>query len=231
LVKFTADCIKRLHFVYHWPAGPLEGEPPMQKPVGLTRLRALPAPDVWHARTSGGLFAIEPRSTITVRLNAAGLKSGDVAGLALFSAMAATPGHPESGPRDAEAAAGRYFTGLKTRPCAWLGVERGRGGFTLIQFVAHDARADRAPLGNGVVWLRTDCDFVGNRVGCRYSVAGPDFVSIGEAAPMGEGPGSARALWCSLFCCTLTSHAEGGYADFDSLLSATAWAGRQDGAS
>jgi len=55
----------------------------MRRSLGLIRLHALPAPDVWHAGTALTLYAVEPRSTVTVALNADGLRRGDIAGLIL----------------------------------------------------------------------------------------------------------------------------------------------------
>ena len=199
----------------------------MQTPFGLIRLLAQPASDVWHARTSVELSAVEPRCTATVRLNAAGLRSGDIAGLALFSAMALAPDHRGSGLSDANAAFGAHFTGRTTRPCAWLGVERGRDGFTLIQFVEHGGRTDRVPLSDRPVWLRAECDFVRNRVGFCCSADGTAYAGIGEPHPMGDRPGAALVMWCSLFSRAARGHAEGGHADFDSLLLTTQRARRQ----
>jgi xylan 1,4-beta-xylosidase len=199
----------------------------MQTPFGLIRLLAQPASDVWHARTSVELCAVEPRSTATVRLNAAGLRSGDIAGLALFSAMAIAPDHRGSGLSEARAAFSTHFAGRTTRPCAWLGVERGRDGFTLIQFVEHSGQTGPIPLSDRPVWLRAECDFVRNRVGFRYSTDRTAFASIGEPHPMSDRPGAALVMWCSLFARAAAGHAEGGHADFDSLLLTTERAGRQ----
>ncbi len=193
----------------------------MRNSFGLTRLHARPAPDVWHARTSAELCAVEPRSTATVRLNADGLRSGDIAGLALFTAMALAPDHRGSGLSEAKAACNTHFAGRTSRPCAWLGVERGRDGFTLIQFVEHSGQARRVPLSNRPVWLRAECDFVQNRIGFSYSTDGTVYVGIGEPHRLGDRPGAALVMLCSLFSRAAEGQAEGGYADFDSLLLTT----------
>ena len=95
------------------------------EPLPLIRLRALPAPDVWHARNTVTLYAVEPRSVVTVTLIAAALKRGDVAGLALFE-----------------------------RPYAWLGVECMGGNLRLVHFDERSRTMRRVPLGTLRVWLR-----------------------------------------------------------------------------
>ncbi len=172
------------------------------------------------------LCAVEPRSTATVRLNAAGLRFGDVAGLALHGAVALAPDHHGSGLSEDRAAFNTHFAGRTTRPFAWLGVERGHDGFTLIQLVEHSGKADRVPLSDGPVWLRAECDFVRNRASFSYSADGTVYAGIGTPHPMGDRPGAALVMWCSLFSRAAEGRAEGGHADFDSLLLSTARAGR-----
>jgi hypothetical protein len=168
-----------------------------------------------------GLYVVGPRSTATVRLNAAGLRSGDIAGVALFSAVALAPDRHDSGLSDARTAFSAHFAGRTTRRCAWLGVEQGSDGFTLIEFAGHSGRTSRVPLSDGPVWLRAECDFLRNRVGFRYGSDGTTYVDIGEPHPIGDEPNAAQAIWCSLFCRSTDGHAEGGHADFDSLLLTT----------
>ena len=72
---------------------------------GFLRLHSLPATDFWWARNSLTQRAIGPQSTPTTVLETAGMKPGDVAGLALLN-----------------------------RPYAWIGVRRGDDGFWLEQF-------------------------------------------------------------------------------------------------
>ena len=108
----------------------------MRDPFGFVRLDALPAPDVWHAPTALTLYAVGPRSTVTVALNVAGLRAGDIAGLALFN-----------------------------RPYAWLGAERGSAGLTLARFDERGGTTSRVRIRDLRVWLRAECDFVRNEVG------------------------------------------------------------------
>ena len=127
----------------------------MQEPFGLIRLEAVAAPDVWHARTPLTLYAVEPRSIVTVALSVAALKDGDVAGLALFGT-----------------------------PHAWLGVERARDGFTLARF-DQQSGTRRVRLGKGRVWLRAECDFVRDRAGFHYSTDGGGYAGTGGECPIG----------------------------------------------
>jgi xylan 1,4-beta-xylosidase len=168
----------------------------MRKPLGWIRLPSLPAPDVWHARTGLTLYPVGPRSTVTVVLSVAGLRPGDVAGVALFH-----------------------------RPFAWLGVERDSDGVTLVQFDERSDTTSRAPLGGRRVWLRADCDFLRNEVGFRYSTDGSSFAEIGRSHAVSNGQAAAHGIPCSLFSCCTTLRDTGGHADFDSFVLTTEHAG------
>ena len=94
---------------------------------------------------------------MTVTLDAAGLKPGDVAGLALFN-----------------------------RPYAWIGVERGDEGLTLAQFDEVSGKSRVAhPLKSARVWLRADCDFVKNIASFRYSTDGKTYAADRRASRHG----------------------------------------------
>lgn len=166
----------------------------------------MPGADVWHILPSGGLYAVAPSSTATVRLNAEGLRSGDIAGLALLSVVAAPA----------------------PSPFAWLGVSRGSDGFSLNQHVERGGRTVRITLGDPHVWLRAECDFVRHDVGFSYSEDGRHYAGIGEPCPMMAGPHATEAVWCSPFSRAARGHLPGGYADFDSLLLTTKRARRPD---
>jgi len=173
----------------------------MHEPFGLIRLQALPAPDPWHARTALTLYAAEPRSTATVRLNAAALRRGEVAGLLLAD-----------------------------RPCAWLGVERGGAGLAVAQFDERSGRTIRVPLEGPSVWLRAECDFGAGEVRFCFSTDGTSFAGIGERPPTGDRSTNAGRIGCTLFCRAPESRAGGGLADFDSFVLATERVRHEDGA-
>jgi beta-xylosidase len=179
---------KQLQPIWQWNHVPVDGKWSLQERPGFLRLHALSAPDLWRARNTLTQRAIGPHSTVTVVLETVGMKSGDVAGIALFN-----------------------------RPYAWLGVEHGSGGFTLIEFDEVTGKASRVPLKNGRVWLRADCDFVKNTAGFRFSTDGKSYTSIGEAYTMAYGLITFQGIRGSLFAYNTEDGAEGGYADFDSI--------------
>lgn len=87
---------KQLRPVWQWNHVPADDKWSLSERPGFLRLHALPSSDLWRARNTLTQRAIGPRSTVTVVLDTKGMKTGDVAGLALFN-----------------------------RPYAWLGVESG----------------------------------------------------------------------------------------------------------
>jgi xylan 1,4-beta-xylosidase len=161
----------------------------MRKPLGSIRLQSLPAPDVWHARTGLTLYPEGPRSTVTVVLDAAGLRPGDVAGVALFQ-----------------------------RPYAWFGVECVSDGLTLAAFDERSGTTSRLPLRSRRVWLRAECDFLTNEVGFRYRAGGTGYAEIGHAHDLSHGPAALHGITCSLFSCCTSLRDTGGYAEFESFV-------------
>jgi len=160
----------------------------MQKRMGVIRIHASPAPDVRHAPAFTDYFG-GPRCTVKVALEAADLKPGGVAGLA-----------------------------LSRRRYAWLGLEHGRDGFTLIQFAEETGRACRVPLRTPQVWLRAECDFVNSTARFSYSTDGQRYVGIGEPYSMDNGQVAFEGVRCSLFSHSTQVGVEGGHADFDCFL-------------
>ena len=168
----------------------------MCQPFGFVRLDALPARAVWHARTALGLYAVGPRSTVTVALNVAGLRAGDIAGLALFN-----------------------------RPYAWLGAERGSAGLTIARFDERGGTTSRVRMLDLRVWLQAECDFVRSEVVLRYSTDGRRYAMIGHPHAIEGRPIGADGIECALFACNTKAEAEGGHAEFDSFLMITESAG------
>lgn len=170
----------------------VEGNVPMRKAHGVIHLPALPTQDVWHAWSRLTLYAVEPLSTVTVVLDAGGLRSGDVAGLILSGSCS-----------------------------AWLGVERAGGRLTLTQSDERRGTTCRVGLRNRRVWLRAACDFARRETSFGYSTDGSGFSAMDEPSPMGEGPVAARGIACSLFCCATKAGAGGGHADFERFVLTT----------
>jgi xylan 1,4-beta-xylosidase len=180
---------QRLQPVWQWNHVPVDGKWSLSERPGFLRLHALPAPDLWQARNTLTQRAVGPRSTVTAILETRSLKPGDVAGLALFN-----------------------------RPYAWLGVENGAGGLVLTQFDEVTGKTSRLPLNSPRVWLRAACDFIKNKAGFRYSTDGKTYAAIGEPHTMAYGLITFQGVRYSLFAYNTQAGAEGGSADFDSVV-------------
>jgi len=174
--------------VWQWNHVAVDSNWSLTERRGYLRLRGLPARDLWHARNTLTQRAIGPRSTVTVVLETTGLKSGDVAGLALFN-----------------------------RPYGWIGVERKADGQTLVMFDEVTGRTSRVPWNGTRVWLRVECDFVRNVATFLHSSDGRAFTTIGEPHTMAYGLITFQGVRYSLFSFSAASGAESGYADFDSF--------------
>jgi len=176
----------RLQPVWQWNHVPVDDHWSLRKRPGFLRLDAMAASDLWHARNTLTQRAIGPRSAVTTVLDATGLKRGDVAGLALFN-----------------------------RPYAWLGVERGDDGLTLVRFDEVKGSTDRAALKSPRVWLRADCDFVKHIATFHYSTDGTTYSAIGVSHVMAYGLITFQGVRYSLFSYHAAPDGEGGFADFD----------------
>jgi xylan 1,4-beta-xylosidase len=164
----------------------------MPKPFGSIRLPVLHAPDVWHARMFPGRYATEPRSTVTVALNAGGLKPGDLAGLALFDS-----------------------------PNAWIGVEHAGSGLALAHFGEQIGRSRPVKFRGRRVWLRVECEFVRGETAFGYSTDGLRYTNVGPPHAMGDRQSVNRGIQCVLFSCNTNARVECGHADFDSFVVTT----------
>jgi len=174
--------------IWQWNHVPLDGKWSLAERKGFLRLHALPAADLWLARNTLTQRAVGPRSTVTVVLETAGMKSGDAAGLALFN-----------------------------RPYAWIGIERNNDGFALTKVDEASGKTNRAALTQTRVWLQADCDFIKNSASFRYSTDGKSFNSIGQPHTMAYGLITFQGVRYSLFAYSTQAGAGGGYADFDSI--------------
>jgi xylan 1,4-beta-xylosidase len=141
--------------VWQWNHVPVAGAWSLRERPGHLRLHALPAAGLWDARNTLTQRSIGPRSTPTVLLDAAAMRDGDTAGLALFN-----------------------------RPYAWLGVERTNGRLSLVQLDEQSGRTVRQPLAGPRVWLRADCDFLTETARFSFSTDGRAFTPVGEPFTM-----------------------------------------------
>jgi xylan 1,4-beta-xylosidase len=174
--------------VWQWNHVPVDGKWSLTERRGFLRLHALPAADLWHARNTLTQRAIGPRSTVTAVLETAGLKAGDIAGLALFN-----------------------------RPYAWLGVERREDGLALAQFDEVTGKTVQVPVRTTRVWLRAECDFISNHAQFSYSTDGRQFHAVGERHTMAYGLITFQGVRYSLFAYNTRAGSEGGIADFDAV--------------
>jgi beta-xylosidase len=178
----------KLANVWQWNHVPVDAKWSLTKRPGFLRLHALPAKDFWWARNTLTQRAIGPQSSPTAALDCAGLKTGDVAGLALLNL-----------------------------PYAWIGVRRDANGVTLEQFDQLTGETARVPLNGTRVWLRAHCDFLTEKATFGYSTDGRTFEPLGSEFTMIFQLKTFQGVRYSLFAFNPTN-AEGGYADFDAFI-------------
>jgi hypothetical protein len=150
-------------------------------------LHALPATGFWWARNTLTQRAIGPQSTPTTILDTSGLQPGDSAGLALLNL-----------------------------PYAWIGVRCDPGGMAIEQFNQLTGRTNRAPLAEGRVWLRAQCDFLREVATFSYSTDGRVFQPLGGEFELVFQLKTFQGVRYALFAFNGTG-LPGGHADFDSF--------------
>jgi xylan 1,4-beta-xylosidase len=182
--NFAGPALER---VWQWNHVPVDGKWSLTERTGFLRLHSLPAENLWTARNTLTQRAVGPRSQPTVVLETAGMKSGDVAGLALFN-----------------------------RPYAWLGVERNTEGLAIARFNEQTGETIREPLSTTRVWLRANSNFLDNLTQFSYSIDGKTFHDIGPEVKMTYSLATFQGVRDSLFSYN-RDRAEGGFADFDSF--------------
>jgi beta-xylosidase len=173
--------------VWQWNHVPVDSLWSLRERPGFLRLHSLPAPDLWRARNTLTQRAIGPRSSPTAVLETAGMRQGDVAGLALFN-----------------------------WPYAWIGVHRDSAGLAIEQYDRNTDRTVRRPLSAGRVWLRAECDFLTEKARFSYSTDGERFEPLGDEFTMVFQLKTFQGVRYSLFHYNLLG-APGGYADFDAM--------------
>jgi beta-xylosidase/S-formylglutathione hydrolase FrmB len=173
--------------VWQWNHVPDDTKWSLRERPGFLRLHALPAADFWTARNSLTQRAIGPQSQPTAVLETAGMRPGDVAGLALLN-----------------------------RPYAWIGVRRGDDGAWLEQFDQLTGDTVRVAFPQSRVWLRVDGDFLTERATFSYSTDGTRFVPLGKPFGMIFQLKTFQGVRYALFSYNARG-AAGGYADFDAM--------------
>jgi beta-xylosidase len=172
--------------VWQWNHVPVDTAWSLSERAGYLRLHALPAADFWNAKNSLTQRAIGPVSTVTTVLETGGLKAGDVAGLALLNL-----------------------------PYAWIGVERGENGFTLVQFDQQSGKSARTPVTASRIWLRAESDYLKDKSVFSYSLDGKTFVRLGIELVQPYQLTTFQGVRNTLFA--YNTKGAGGFADFDSF--------------
>ncbi|TWT77644.1 Beta-xylosidase [Posidoniimonas polymericola] len=136
-----------------------------------------------------------PACSATVKLDASGLRDGDVAGL-----------------------------GLLQRQYGYVGVQNDGGQLAVVAVAAEryqPSEQARTPIDQPVVYLRAECDFRDreggpgwvDRGGFAYSLDGQEWKSIGDPLPMAYTLPHFMGYRFALF--SLSTNTPGGHADFD----------------
>jgi len=177
----------QLQPVWQWNHVPVDGKWSLTERPGFLRLHALPAKSLWDARNTLTQRAVGPHSIPTAVMETTGMKAGDVAGFALL-----------------------------IQPDAWIGVEKGGTGATLVQHDGQTMRDQRVPLGVSRMWLRADCEYTSQLAQFSYSIDGKEFHNIGEPFRMLFIGWTFQGVRYALFSFH-RGEGEAGSADFDSI--------------
>ena len=137
--------------VWQWNHLPDDSKWSLSERPGYLRLHSLPATDFWWARNSLTQRAIGPESTATAELDGSGLKSGDVAGLALLNS-----------------------------PYAWIGLLHDDNGYAMAQYDHITGKTVREPVTSPHIWLRVHSDFDTEISQFSYSLNGKEFKPLGS---------------------------------------------------
>jgi xylan 1,4-beta-xylosidase len=171
--------------VWQWNHLPDDSKWSLSERSGYLRLHSLSATDFWWARNSLTQRAIGPESTATTELDGSGLKTGDVAGLALLNS-----------------------------PYAWIGLLRDDNGYAIAQYDHITGKTVREPVAAKHAWLRVHSNFDTevsqfsySLDGKRFQPLGPDFVTVFQLRTF-------QGVRFALFNYN-TGGAPGGQADFD----------------
>ncbi|HYG22854.1 MAG TPA: glycoside hydrolase 43 family protein [Verrucomicrobiae bacterium] len=173
--------------VWQWNHLPLNEKWSITERPGFLRLHSLPATNFWFARNTLTQRSIGPESSPATELETAGMKAGDVAGLALLN-----------------------------YPYAWIGVMRTGTGFELLQYDQKTGETNRAPFAGGRVWLQAHCDFLKETGQLSYSTNGRTYQQLGSDVTLVFQLRTFQGVRYCLFHFNLDGE-PGGHADFDSF--------------
>jgi xylan 1,4-beta-xylosidase len=131
--------------------------------------------------------AIGPESIITVEVDAAGMKPGDTAGLALLN-----------------------------RPYAWIGLVKSADDLRLAVYDQTTNETIAEPVAAEHLWLRATCKFDSERADFSWSADGCQFNNVGGVFSMVFQLKTFQGVRYCLFNYA-TAGAVGGFADFDNF--------------
>lgn len=177
-----------LQAIWQWNHLPDDSKWSLSERPGYLRLHSLPARDFWWARNSLTQRAIGPESTATTDLDASGLQSGDIAGLALLNL-----------------------------PYSWIAIQRSGDGFTVEYFDQATGAAIHEPLQNPRVKLRVHCNFDIDTAQFSYSTDGHGYKTIGGELKLPFQLKTFQGVRYALFNYN-TGGGPGGHADFDDFV-------------
>jgi beta-xylosidase len=173
--------------VWQWNHHPVEAKWSLSERPGFLRLHSLPARDFWWAKNTLTQRAVGPISTVTVEVQADGMKAGDVAGLALLN-----------------------------QPYTWMGVSRTAKGLELERFDQTNGRTTKEAATGSRFWFRANCNYDSEKATLHYSTDGREFKPLGGEFTMVYQLRTFQGIRYSLFHFN-RSETEGGYADFDNF--------------
>jgi beta-xylosidase len=177
----------RLQPIWQWNHVPDDAKWSLEEKPGMLRLHSLPAPEFWWAKNTLTQRAVGPESIVTVEVDTSGMKSGDVAGLALLN-----------------------------YPYAWIGLARNDDGSQLQQFDQTTDQTVLESIDGERFWLRVHCDYDTELAQFSYSTDGTQFKDFGEPYTMVFQLTTFQGVRYSLFHFN-TGDAPGGYVDFDNF--------------
>jgi xylan 1,4-beta-xylosidase len=170
--------------IWQWNHNPVDSKWSLTEKPGALRLHTLPASQFLWARNSLTQRVIGPLSTATAELDAAGLRPGDTAGLALLD-----------------------------MPFASVGIVRTDAGFVLRWYSQLSNETVEMPLSSPRIFLRASGDYDNDVAQLSTSTDGKAFTNIGGEIRLPYQLKTFQGTRYALFAFNTAGH-EGGYADF-----------------
>lgn len=180
-----------LGYQWQWNHLPDDRKWSLSEHSGYLRLHSLPAKDFFHARNTLTQRAIGSVSICTVDIDVAGLREGDVAGLALL-----------------------------TYPYAWIGVRKTNDAYRISMFdytfnnELVKGSIPEVKVPNEKLHLRVYADYDTEKAQFSYSVDGKTFMDLGDEFTMVYQMRTFQGVRYCLFNYN-EKGIEGGYVDFD----------------